>query len=307
MVPGRPGGPLAKVRITYWGRYISAIVILVVIVLLIVALAKGQIDYGLVPSLILAKVMLQGLGNTVVLAIVAQVGAVILGVVIALMRISRNPVARWVAWFYTWLFRGLPVLLQIVLWYNLALVFPVITIGLPFTDLNLVNESANVLMTAFTAALLGLGLNESAYMAEIVRAGLNSVDKGQHEAAKSIGMPPLKVLSRIILPQAMRMIIPPTGNDFINMLKGTSMASVIGFVELIKAANNLASHNLAVVETLLAAAFWYMVLVSVASVGQYFLERRYSASDRTGSTGRRALLRRVGRGLSTPPTVRRIP
>lgn len=304
LVPGRPAGPLTKVRITYWGRYISAVVILAIVVLLVVALAKGQIDYAMVPSLIFAKVMLQGLGNTIVLAVVAQAGAVILGVVVALMRISRNPVARWVAWFYTWLFRGLPVLLQIVLWYNLALVFPVITIGLPFTGLDLVNESSNILITAFTAALLGLGLNESAYMAEIVRAGLNSVDKGQHEAAKSIGMPPLKVLSRIILPQAMRVIIPPTGNDFINMLKGTSMASVIGFVELIKAANNLSSHNLAVVETLLAAAFWYMVLVSVASVGQYFLERKYSASDRIGSTGRRALMRRVGRGLATPPTVR---
>lgn len=303
-IPGRPSGPLPKVRITYWGRYVSAAVILVIVVLLGLALAQGQIDYAMVPGMIVEKVMLQGLGNTIVLAVVAQVGAVLIGIVVALMRISRNPVARYVAWIYTWLFRGLPVLLQIVLWYNLALVFPIIKIGVPFTDLNVVNESSNVLVTAFTAALLGLGLNESAYMAEIVRAGLGSVDKGQTEAAQSIGMPPLKVLRRIVLPQAMRVIIPPTGNDFINMLKGTSIASVIGFVEVIKAANNLSSHNLAVVETLLAAAFWYMVLVSVASVGQYFLERRYSASDRTGRSAQRALLRRVGRGLVTPPTVR---
>jgi polar amino acid transport system permease protein len=274
------------------------------VVLLVIALAKGQIDYAMVPDMIVEKVMLQGLGNTIVLAVVAQAGAIIVGVVVALMRISKNPIARYVASIYTWLFRGLPVLLQIVLWYNLALVFPVIRIGLPFTDISLINESSNVLVTAFTAALLGLGLNESAYMAEIVRAGLGSVDKGQTEAAQSIGMAPLKVLRRIVLPQAMRVIIPPTGNDFINMLKGTSIASVIGFVELIKAANNLSSHNLAVVETLLAAAFWYMVLVSVASVGQYFLERRYSAADRTGRGAERALLRRVGRGLATPPTVR---
>jgi polar amino acid transport system permease protein len=303
-VPGRPPGPLEKVRITYWGRYVSAVIIVVIVVLLVIALAKGQIDYAMVPDMIVEKVMLQGLGNTIVLAVVAQVGAIVVGVVVALMRISKNPIARYVAWIYTWLFRGLPVLLQIVLWYNLALVFPVIRIGLPFTDLSLINESSNVLVTAFTAALLGLGLNESAYMAEIVRAGLGSVDRGQTEAAQSIGMAPLKVLRRIVLPQAMRVIIPPTGNDFINMLKGTSIASVIGFVELIKAANNLSSHNLAVVETLLAAAFWYMVLVSVASVGQYFLERRYSAADRTGRGAQRALLRRVGRGLATPPTVR---
>ena len=305
-VPGRPAGPLPKARITYWGRYVSAVVIVAVVAALFIALAQGQIDYAMVPSMIVEDVMLQGLANTIVLAVAAQVGAVLLGVVIALMRISKNPVAQWVAWIYTWLFRGLPVLLQIVLWYNLALVFPIIRIGIPFTDLNVINESSNVLVTAFTAALLGLGLNESAYMAEIVRAGLSSVDRGQTEAAQSIGMPPLKVLRRIVLPQAMRVIIPPTGNDFINMLKGTSIASVIGFVELIKAANNLSSHNLAVVETLLAAAFWYMVLVSVASVGQYFLERRYSASDRSVGLPRaqRTLLRRLGRDLAVPPTVR---
>lgn len=305
-VPGRPAGPLTRVGITYWGRYVSAVVIVAVVAALFIALAQGQIDYAMVPSMIVEDVMLQGLVNTIVLAVAAQVGAVLLGVVIALMRISKNPVAQWVAWIYTWLFRGLPVLLQIVLWYNLALVFPIIRIGIPFTDLNVINESSNVLVTAFTAALLGLGLNESAYMAEIVRAGLSSVDRGQTEAAQSIGMPPLKVLRRIVLPQAMRVIIPPTGNDFINMLKGTSIASVIGFVELIKAANNLSSHNLAVVETLLAAAFWYMVLVSVASVGQYFLERRYSASDRSVGLPRaqRTLLRRLGRDLAVPPTVR---
>jgi polar amino acid transport system permease protein len=194
--------------------------------------------------------------------------------VVALLRISRNPVASAFAGAYTWLFRGLPVLLQILLWYNLALIFPTLTLG--FAEVE-----TNAVMTTFVAAFLGLALNESAYMAEIVRAGLKSVDKGQIEAAQSIGQTPAQRLRRVVLPQAMRVIIPPTGNDFINMLKGTAMASVIGYVELIRAASNISSFNLQVMETLIAAAVWYMVVVSVASVGQHYLERGFDRSLRS--------------------------
>ena len=132
----------------------------------------------------------------------------------------------------------------------------------------------------FVAALLGLGLNESAYYAEIVRAGFNSVDHGQVEAAHSIGMTPSKTMRRVILPQAMRVIIPPTGNDFINMLKATSLASVISYKELLLAAGNIYSVNFRIMEALMSAALWYMVLVSVASIGQHFLEKRFG-SDRS--------------------------
>ncbi|MEV6558496.1 amino acid ABC transporter permease [Nocardia sp. NPDC051756] len=296
---------LPKVPLRHWGRWISGVLILVLLGALGYAMSQGQIDYASIPSLLTEPIILEGLVNTILLAVVAQAGAIVLGVVIALMRASRNPVARWFASGYIWLFRGLPVLLQILLWFNLAFIFPRITIMIPFVDVTVLDQSSNVLMTVFVAALLGLGLNESAYMAEIVRAGLNSVDKGQVEAAQSIGMPPATVLRRVILPQAMRVIIPPTGNDFINMLKGTSMASVIGYVELIKAAQNLTSHSLNPMETLFTVAIWYMVVVSVASVGQYFLERRYSASDR--SNGSRTPWRRIGRSLGTPPMVRTTP
>jgi polar amino acid transport system permease protein len=266
------------------------------------AVAKGDIDYASIPDLLTQPVIIQGLVNTIVLAVLAQGGAVVLGTVVALMRTSSNPVLRWVSWAYIWVFRGLPVLLQILLWYNIALVFPTFTIPVPFTDAYLLDQPANAVMTGFLAALLGLGLNESAYMAEIVRAGLTSVDRGQTEAAKSIGMPPAKVLTRVVLPQAMRVIIPPTGNDFINMLKGTSIASVIGFTELIHAANALSSRSLAVMETLLAVAFWYMVVVSVANVGQYYLERHYNASSRPPSGG--SVWAKVGGSLRRPPFVR---
>jgi polar amino acid transport system permease protein len=201
------------------------------------------------------------------------------------------------------------VLLQILLWYNLALIFPRLTVGVPFTDVVFLDVSTNDVMTTFVAAFLGLALNESAYMAEIVRAGLKSVDRGQIEAAQSIGQTPMQRMARIVLPQAMRIIIPPTGNDFINMLKGTAMASVIGYLELIKAANNISSFNLQVMETLIAAAFWYMVIVSVASIGQYYLERSFDRQDRRpgGPPSARALRRKIAADLGRAPLVRSTP
>lgn len=288
--------PLPIVRLRHWGRWVSAVLIVALVVALVGALAGARIDWSAVPAFVTYDVMLVGLLNTVVLAVIAQVIAIVIGIVIALARRSANPVARWFAAGYIWLFRGLPVLLQILIWYNLALVFPTISIPLPFGGY-LVNEPTNVLVSAFTAALLGLALNESAYMAEIVRAGLGSVDAGQTEAAKSIGMAPALTLRRVVLPQAMRVIIPPTGNDFIDMLKGTSIASVIGVTELLHAANNISSHNLLVMETLFAAAIWYMVVVSVAGVGQHYLERRFGVAERSATA-------RAAKALRTFPLTR---
>jgi polar amino acid transport system permease protein len=285
---------LPVVRLRHWGRWVGAVVILAALTALAFAFADAQILWDDVPGFFAFDVMIEGLWNTILLAVVAQAGAIVIGVVIALMRRSANPVARWFAWGYIWIFRGLPVLLQILIWFNLALVFP--RISIPFV----VDAPTNTVVTAFVAALLGLGLNESAYMAEIVRAGLNSVDPGQIEAAKAIGMSPAKTLTRVTLPQAMRVIIPPTGNDFINMLKGTSMASVIGYLELIKAAGNISSRNLEIMETLVAAAAWYMIVVSVASVGQYYLERAFGAADRA-----HRVRNKVSRSLRTAPFWRR--
>jgi polar amino acid transport system permease protein len=297
------------VRLKHWGRWVSAAVIVLLFVVLVFAAAQGDIDYAAIPAYLVSPVILEGLVNTLILAVVAQVSAIVIGIVIALMRISKNPVAQAFASGYTWLFRGLPVLLQILLWYNLALIFPRLQIGIPFTDVSVIDVSTNDIMTTFVAAFLGLALNESAYMAEIVRAGLKSVDRGQIEAAQSIGETPAQRMTRIILPQAMRVIIPPTGNDFINMLKGTAMASVIGYMELIKAANNISSFNLQVMETLIAAAVWYMVVVSVASVGQYYLERAFDRQDRRpgGPPKAASLRRKVAADLGRAPLVRSTP
>lgn len=297
---------LPQVRLKHWGRWISGVIIVLLLIALVLAASQGDIAYGDIPYYLISPIILQGLVGTIVLAVVSQLSAIIIGVIIALMRISKNPVAQAFAAGYTWLFRGLPVLLQILLWYNLALIFPRLQIGIPFTDVLFVDVSTNAIMTTFIAAFLGLALNESAYMAEIVRAGLKSVDRGQIEAAQSIGQTPMQRMARIVLPQAMRIIIPPTGNDFINMLKGTAMASVIGYVELIRAANNIASFNLQVMETLIAAAIWYMVIVSVASVGQFYLERAFDRQDRRPGSPRnaRALRRKIVGDLGRPPLMR---
>jgi len=276
--------PLPIVPLRHWGRWIAGAAVLAVAAIVVLVLAQADINYRQVPVYLLYQIMLEGLWHTIVLAIAAQSSAVVVGLLIAVMRVSHNPVASYTARAYIWIFRGTPVLLQILIWYNLALAFQHIEI--PF----LFSVPTNSVISPFVAALLGLGMNESAYMAEIVRAGFNSIDHGQIEAAHSIGMTPGKTLRRVILPQAMRVIIPPTGNDFINMMKGTSIASVISYVELIQAANNISSHNLQVMETLLAAAVWYMVLVSVASFGQQHIERAFAA-DRAHQPKRRAVLR----------------
>jgi len=288
---------LPKHRLFHWGRIVLGCIILGLLALIAYCLSQGKISYNRVPEFFVSDIVLRGLYGTIILAIAAQGMAIILGTLIALMKISKNPVLSSFAAGYIWIFRGLPVLLQLLMWYSLALIFPNFTIAIPFSDTVLFTTSMNNVMTPFFAAFLGLGLNEAAYMAEIVRAGLKSVDKGQMEAARSIGETPFQCMWRIILPQAMRLIVPPTGNDFINMLKGTSIVSIIGFVELMRAANNISSSNFLVMETLLAIAAWYMILVTVASIGQYYIERYFDQGNhRSGSGGPHvalAILRRL--------------
>jgi polar amino acid transport system permease protein len=257
-----------------WGRWVSAVIIGAAAVALVVGLSHAQIVWGDIPKFFSYRSMIDGMWRTVLLAFSAQGMGIVLGVLVAIMRRSKNPVASWLAWFYIYVFRGIPVLLGLFIWFNLALAFK--TVGVP----GIFSVSTNTVITPFVAALFGLGLNESAYYAEIVRAGFNSVDHGQVEAAHSIGMTPAKTMRRVILPQAMRVIIPPTGNDFINMLKATSLASVVSYQELLLAAGNIYSTNFRIMEALMAAALWYMILVSIASIGQYFIEKRFG-SDRS--------------------------
>ncbi|HEY1825714.1 MAG TPA: amino acid ABC transporter permease [Acidimicrobiales bacterium] len=289
-------GEIPIVPLRTWGRWVSATVILILVGAILFGLSHAKLKWRDIPKFFFSSTMIEkGLVGTVVLAIACMALGIVLGVFIAILRNSKNPVASWCAWFYIYIFRGLPTLLQLFIWFNLALAFK--TIGIP----GLFHWSTNSVMTPFVVALLGLGLNESAYYAEIVRAGFNSVDHGQVEAAHSIGMTPMKTMRRVILPQAMRVIIPPTGNDFINMLKGTSLASTVSYFELLQSAANIYSANFEIMEALMAAALWYMILVSVASIGQHFIERRFGADRSNGNS----MGQSVRRGLNPVAFLRR--
>lgn len=261
---------LPVARQAHWGRWITAAVILVVLVAIGRAFARGQIEWSYVSRFLTAPVILHGIVNTMIMAVLAMALGIALGVIVAIMRLSPNPVLKAVAAGYTWLFRGTPLILQLLLWFNLALVFP--TIGIP----GLWSARAVDVMTPFLAALLGLGINQGAYTSEVMRAGLLSVDIGQYEAAQAIGMGRLRALRRIILPQAMRVVIPPLGNEFIGLVKATSLASVIQYPEVLHSAENIYYANSRVIELLIVAGLWYLLVVSILTPLQMLLERRFA-------------------------------
>ena len=246
---------------------VTAIVAALAILLSVRIAASGAIDWPIVASFMLHPAILDGLVMTLELTVLAMVVGVLLGILLAVMAVSRYPAVQAASHLYVWVFRGTPLLVQLIFWFNIALVFPVVGIG-PW------QIPINTLVTPFAAALLGLGLNEAAYMAEIVRAGISSVDKGQGEAGISVGMSEGQVMRHVVLPQALKVIIPPTANQTIGMLKNTSIVSVIGAQELLTKAQDIYARNFHVIELLIVASIWYLVMTTVASAFQFWLERR---------------------------------
>jgi polar amino acid transport system permease protein len=273
---------IRAVPVRHWGRWLSGAVLLGALGLVAwSAVRSGFLEGHVVRRYQLNHLILLGLQATVVLAVAAQAAGIALGVVFAVTRLSKNAVASWFSAAYIWFFRGTPVLVQLLFWYNgVPAVWKQITIGVPFTGITFYSGRTVDFMTPFTAAFLGLALNEGAYMAEIVRAGILSVDEGQVEAAQALGMTPLLTLRRIVLPQAMRVIVPPTGNEFISMLKTTSLASVVTYGELLRRSQDIYSRTLDPVPLLVVASVWYLVLTTVSSAGQHALERRYGRRRR---------------------------
>ncbi|WP_327177922.1 amino acid ABC transporter permease [Streptomyces sp. NBC_01335] len=262
--------PIKAVPVRHYGRYVAAVVVLGLLASLVYAFSQGDINWGAIPDYFFNDQILEGVRNTVVITLLAMVIGIVLGVVLAVMRLSKNPVTSSVAWGYIWFFRGTPVYVQLLVWFNLGLVFKYIDLGPIYKD------EWSSFMTPFLCALLGLGLNEAAYMAEICRAGLQSVDEGQTEAAHALGMTHGRTLRRIVVPQAMRVIVPPTGNEVINMLKTSSLAVAVQYGELLRSTQNVSQSSGATVEMLFLAAVWYMVATSVLSIGQYYLERHFA-------------------------------
>ncbi|WP_329331418.1 amino acid ABC transporter permease [Streptomyces sp. NBC_00663] len=234
-----------------------------------------NIDHATIADFLFDGRIVQGVLLTVALTACSMLLATALAITLAVMRLSANPVLRVVSWAYTWFFRGTPLLVQIVFWGYLGLLYEKISLGIPFTSIQFFSADTNVIVTPFVAGLLALGMNEAAYASEIVRAGLLSVDHGQVEAAHSLGMSPAYTLRRIVVPQAMRVIIPPMGNETISMLKNTALLQLIAVPELYTRASWISAQNLSQVELLIVASAWYLVLTSVLSIPQYYLERRY--------------------------------
>jgi len=275
--PGRPD-QIVAIPLRHWGRWVAAAIMLLLLALLVRLVINSHFaKFSVIRHFLFNRTILQGLRNTIIISVLAQLIGIGLGVLFAVMRLSKNPVLSVTSWLYIWFFRGTPVLVQLLFWFNaIPAVFHTFAISIPFTHISLYREPMVQFMTPFMAALLGLGLNEGAYMAEIVRAGIISVDEGQTEAAEALGMRSGLVMRRVVLPQAMRVIIPPTGNEFISMLKTSSLAEVITYGELLRRASDIYSTNLRVVELLLDASIWYLVLTSAATIGQYYLERRFA-------------------------------
>jgi polar amino acid transport system permease protein len=273
-----PPDQILAVPLRHWGRWVAAIVLLGLLALLVRLIVNSHFaDFAIVRHYLFNRSILEGLRNTIIISVLAQLVGIALGVTFSVMRLSKNPVLSVTSWLYIWFFRGTPVLVQLLFWFNgVPLVFKTFAVSVPFTHIVLYQKPMVQFMTPFVAALLGLGLNEGAYMAEIVRAAIISVDEGQTEAAQALGMRGGLIMRRVVLPQAMRVLIPPTGNEFISMLKTSSLASAVTYGELLRRASDIYSTNLRVVELLLDASIWYLVLTSAATVGQYYLERRFA-------------------------------
>jgi len=279
------------------GRLIAGVLIIVVAAALVKSVATNpRFGWGTVGHYLFAPTVMEGLVKTIELTILSMIIGIAIGVLLAVMRLSPNPIVVAASGFYIWLFRGTPVLVQLLFWAFIAALYPVISLGVPFGPA-VVNLDANTLITPFVAVLLGLGLNEGAYMSEIVRAGLLSVDEGQEEAAKALGMRRMMTMRRVILPQAMRVIIPPTGNETIGMLKTTSLVSVLAYTELLYAVQLIYATNYKQIPLLIVASIWYLVLTTILSIGQYFIERHYGRG--TARSAPPTLLARIWQSFST--------
>ncbi|MCD0480859.1 amino acid ABC transporter permease [Streptacidiphilus sp. ASG 303] len=272
----RPADRLEAVPVRHWGRWVAAVLAILSGIGLIGSLAKNQnLHWDVIGHYLFARLVFEGLFTTLWLTVASMVLGLALGTVVAVMRLSPNPVLYAVSSLFVWAFRGTPLLVQIIFWGYCGALYKHVMIGIPFTHITFFETETNSLVSGSVAALLALGLNEAAYASEIVRAGIQSVDEGQAEAAHSLGMSPTLTMRRIVLPQAMRVIIPPMGNETINMLKTTALVSVIGAKDLMSNIQAVYAQNYQIIPMLVVASLWYLLLVTLLSIPQSRLERRY--------------------------------
>ena len=291
-----PPDEIQAVPVRHPFQWIAAALVAVIIA----ALAKSVVtndrfEWDVVGNYLFDSRILDGLVKTLELTVLAMAIGIFLGVILALMRLSANPLLAGSSWTYIWFFRGTPLIVQVIFFFNIAALYPMIDLGIPFGP-SFIHIDANEVITPFVAGLLALSLNEGAYMSEIVRAGVISVDEGQTEASKALGMTRMQTMRLVVLPQAMRVIIPPTGNETISMLKNSALVSVIAVTELLYSAQLIYSVNYKTIPLLIVASIWYLAATTVLSIGQYYLERHYGR----GTTRQQAptLLQQILRGIN---------
>lgn len=278
--PAVPPDEIKAIPVRHPGRWAGGLAIAFLTYAVAVSVAENKnFGWSVVGHYMTDARILRGLLLTLELTASAMAIGVVLGIVLAVMRLSPNPLVAGASWVYIWFFRGTPVLVQIIFWYYIGSLYPHVAIGIPlgpqFTHVNV-----QALITPFIAGMLALGLNEGAYMSEIVRAGIISVDEGQTEAAHALGMTRLLAMRRIVLPQAMRVIVPPTGNETISMLKTSSLVAFIALADLLYSAQIIYAATYQTIQLLIVASLWYLICTTVLSFGQYYVERYYARGTR---------------------------
>lgn len=266
----------ARPRFRPWRWIVTVLLLLLVAQIVTFLVTNERFGWDVVAANLFAPSVLAGLGTTVLLAVLAMAIGSVVGGLLAAAQLSGFGPARWAATVYVGVFRGIPPLVQLIFWFNLAYLLPEISVGLPFGGPDLVSWDANDLITPLTAGVIGLSLVESAYMAEIIRAGVLGVDQGQREAASAMGFTPRQTFFRIVLPQAMRVIIPPSGSQFISVLKGTALVSVIAMNDLLHSVQVIYNQTYEIVPMLIVACIWYLTVVTLLTIGQRRLERRFA-------------------------------
>jgi polar amino acid transport system permease protein len=275
--------PIAVPKIGHWLG--GAVLAIFAVIFLQVLVTNKNMQWSVVAEYMLNPAILSGLGMTLLLTFVAMILGLAIGIVLAIMRLSGSRVFQSVSWGWIWFFRGVPPLVQMIFWYNLALLLPEISIGIPFDGPKLLSWNTNALISPFSAAIMGLAFTESAYAAEMIRAGIQAVNVGQTEAAATLGMTRGQTLRRIVLPQALRIVIPPIGNDTISMLKFTSLVSVLALPDLLYSAQMVYARTYQTVPLLLVATIWYLVLTTILTVVEHAVEHRLKSEHNAKKSG----------------------
>lgn len=276
----------------YYGRWFSALVVLLLLAGLMHSIFNNpRFEWHVVAESFTEESIISGVLMTLQLTAISVVLGFAGGTLLALMRLSSNPVLVAVSWGYTWFFRGVPMLVQLFLWYNIAALYPTVSLSLPGIG-EVFTASSNALISPFSAAVIALVMHQSAYAAEIIRAGIQSVGNGQLEAARALGYTRSQIFQHTVLPQAMRAILPPAGNEVIGQLKTTAVVSVISLQDVLYSAQIIYQRTYEVIPLLLVATLWYLLLTSVLSVGQFYVER-YFARGVKRETAKRWFARRL--------------